>query len=801
MNETQRGVGRGPRATNPLMSVLDLFSSVWFGIVLATLLFVFCSIGSAMPAVRQLPGLEMTEFEWFHWWPFNALVVLLTVSLTTVTVRRIPFRAVNLGVWTIHTGIIVMVLGSYHYFTTKVEGDAPVFRRLVRIELPGMTAPESLVALPGGRTQVIAGPDLWRFQIQDTNSAWPLLSEGDEGKSAYAVNVMVTPPGGEPFIRQLLAGYPQYTEDVLPGKGRAIKAVGTKLLRDDLKLTLDYEPQTHFHVMDTWALYVRRAGDEEWIERPIRGLPRYNEYIPSRAEVFSEPDKPFPLRSLDVNVAPAPGGDALSGATAHITGYLPYADWQQRWRDGGDRLYPVIDVSFTTNKREADPFQMVAFDAQHSQAADGNLQFVWLDRAERVAELPTDSRAVLRIGVPEKNINLELPLTPQNVVGAAGSFTPIEGTDFSYRVVNVQDNLVLPQSSGTVSVALVDIKTPEGQFTRMVANPAEKTIDMSSDSRDPHGGGASAPTAPDPRIQMTYQPASAAIILAAHPGGLHLVFNGMNGRVMDRPVRVGDTVELTSTIGLRIDRFIASGTLEAKPYVVPIASRQARVGQSFAMIRLEVATPRGVQSEWLRFNQYVFPDNSYSYGGRFAYTPVRFEAADGRQVEVILSRERMPLPNPIALDEFALDTHIGGYSGSATTIRNYVSRLRFLENGVWTEPAEIAVNAPTESGGFWYFQSTWDKPPTATSTAGMNFTGLGVGNRNGVYTQLVGCCLSVAGMIYAFYVKPVLKRRRAEQQRAKAGRHQWAESDEAEYPPRHDDLDVRNPAEPADVRA
>ena len=50
---------------------------------------------------------------------------------------------------------------------------------------------------------------------------------------------------------------------------------------------------------------------------------------------------------------------------------------------------------------------------------------------------------------------------------------------------------------------------------------------------------------------------------------------------------------------------------------------------------------------------------------------------------------------------------------------------------------------------------------------GMNFTGLGIGNRHGVYVQLLGCCVSVAGMIFAFYVKPVLKRRREMESRSK----------------------------------
>jgi hypothetical protein len=35
-----------------------------------------------------------------------------------------------------------------------------------------------------------------------------------------------------------------------------------------------------------------------------------------------------------------------------------------------------------------------------------------------------------------------------------------------------------------------------------------------------------------------------------------------------------------------------------------------------------------------------------------------------------------------------------------------------------------------------------------------------VGNRTGVHVQLVGCCIAVIGMIYSFYIKPIIKRRR-----------------------------------------
>lgn len=743
--------------------LLNLFSNVWFGVFWAALLFLYCSIGSAIPHLRRQPWLEMTEFEWFHWWPFNFLVAIFCTALVTTTIRRIPLRWVNAGVWTIHTGIITLCLGSYYYFITKVEGDAPVFRRQVKIELPGLPTPATLLAVSGSETSVSAGADLWRFQIESTNTAWPILSDENKGQNAYAVNVFVRPPDGEPFVRQLLAGFPQYTEDVIPGKGRAIKSIGRKLLDETLKLSLDYEPQESFHVMDTWALFVRPSGAKDWNERRIDGLPRYNERIATREHVFTDPHDPLPLRPLDLPVPPAASADPLSAASVRVTGYLPYAHMERRWKTGGDRLNPVLQLGIIAEESRDQSYELIAFDPQHSQAADGNVQFVWLADSTQVKSLPVDSRAMLRISVPDANVSLDVPFTPQTI---GGPLTPVPGTEFAYRVLDVHDNLALPGKDRGVSVAVVEIQTPTGTFRRWVADSPEHSRDLPAEGADPH---ASAPPTPDPRLQMSYQPRTPPLIFAAHPGGLHFVFNGPNGRVIGREVRSGESIEILPAISVRVDSYWASAVAEVKPVVVPMMSRRRDAGESFAMIRLEVDTGQGLQTKWLAFNSYAFPNEQYAYGGRFSFTPERFRTTDGSSVEVLFSRQRMKLPHPVTMEDFELDTHVGGYSGSASTIRNYVSRLRFFDQGQWTEPVAIAVNHPTQYGGFWYFQSSWDRPPQPDSTDGMNYTGLGIGNRHGVHIQLAGCSIAVTGMIFAFYIKPVLKRRRFEQSRARAG--------------------------------
>jgi len=763
--------GNGQRLPRGLTRrLLDLFSSVWLGVLLATLLFVYCSVGSALPSVRKHPLLELTEFEWFHWWPFNLLILLFCANLCIVTVRRIPLRAVNAGVWMIHTGIILLAIGSFYYFGTKVEGDAAVFRREVQIKVPNGNHAATLVALPGSELSMHVDDGAWHFRIDSTNPAWPILSDEHKGETAYAVNVTVTPPVGEPFIRQLLDGYPQYTEDVLPGQGRAIKALGRKLVEPDLTLTLDLHPTEYFHVMDSRALFVRRPGDRQWIERPIHGLPRYHEHVAARDQVFTDRRDTLPVRPLDLEVPCGPDADALRDTPVRITGYLPYAQTRRQWRDGGGMLNPVLRFTLSTDHTQPQAFELMALDRRLSLAGNGLARFRWLDDPAAARALEPGRQAMLRIEVPGTETKLEIPLNAETVAGAGGDFKSIEGIPYKYRVLAVHDDLTIPSTGGMVSVVMLELQTPDGTFTRMVADQPALTRDMhDDDTTDPHGGDVRSPGSSDPRIVTTYKPSTAPLVFVAHPDGLDLVYSGPAGRKLVEPLKVGEKADIADGVSVRVDALLSHARAEVRPFVVPRQARREDVGPGYSTIRLEIDTGQGLESRWLPYHHYALPDANYAYGGRFAFQPEVLRLADGTLIEVLFSRERRRLPNAVALEDFQLDTHVGGYTGSASTIRNYVSNLRFGDAEGWTEPRIVKVNAPTEDGGYWYFQSTWDRPTGGESIGGMNYTGLGVGNRNGVWVQLAGCALSVIGMLFAFYVKPMLKRRRAAQARARIG--------------------------------
>lgn len=76
--------------------------------------------------LRRLPGFEMTELEFYSWWPMRVALLLFVANMIVATVRRIEFTFKNIGVLTVHTGIITIALGSVYYQKLKKEGDTLV---------------------------------------------------------------------------------------------------------------------------------------------------------------------------------------------------------------------------------------------------------------------------------------------------------------------------------------------------------------------------------------------------------------------------------------------------------------------------------------------------------------------------------------------------------------------------------------------------------------------------------------------------------------------------------------------------
>lgn len=791
----------------PARFLLDLFSSVRFGIAILIVLFVYSTIGSAglfyptglnvlrgenwhIEFVRQWRCFELTEFEWFHTWYFNLIIGLLCANIIITTLRRIRLSWLNAGVWMIHTGIIILCVGSVVYFGTKVEGDATVIRRAVRINWTGEAGAKPVVmpALPGNRVDVPAPGGTYTFVVADINPQWPIVSEEHKGEKAYSVSIAVTKPDGERYIRQLLDGYPQYTEDVIPGKGRFKKqeeSKGEAIFDKDIAMDLALEPQDRFWLKDSWAIYARSLGTKDWSQRAIKGLPRYNDYVPTENDVWAAPGEPIPVLPLSIPVAAKETNDPLRDAQVRVTGYLRYAMPQtQIVAGGGASLFPVVNLDFENKNIGGQRVNLAALDASANTAVQGLISFRWINDADALERLRNSAQRKLSIVVPGEAgadpVRHDVVISPQdleNVENAEFKDVPglPEGRKLAYRIKGSADNLAMGEpdpasGSNTIWVLMVEFKKQDGtQFTRFVADITARTRDVTDASAGAHGM-----VAPDPSILTEYTPALLApVTLVAGPADLGLrVLLNTGGALREQPLKTGDKVEVNDTLTMTVRDWSPTGRIEERPAIVPTASRDKDIDRAFllSMVKVEITRAGKTVSRWLPFHRYSYTDDGHSDPslGRFNPETIRFE--DGREVEVLFSRESMPLPQRVALEDFRITSHVGGFEqGKMGSIRDWTSILTFEDpaasgTGGWTPGMAMSTNDPVSHNRLWYFQSFWDAPRAPrfqgdSGSAGLNYTGVGIGNREGVHTQLAGCCLSVFGMLYAFYYKPILRRR------------------------------------------
>jgi len=763
----------GSRPASPIVRLLDLLSSVWLGVALLCLLFIYSSIGSSgvpvrinifrpdawMP-VREI--FELSEYEWFHWWPFDVLIALLCVNMIVATLRRIPLNLVNLGVWLTHAGIIILALGSVWYFSTKVEGDAPVARRRIVAQVEGHE-PASMIASPGQFMQIGSDDEAYLLQVWDIVPDWEILSGADKGKRAYKVSVAVR-SSTQVFIRELLAGYPQYTEDLIPSNDpaqpftRARKALGKPLVDEAIDLSLDYQPQEFFYLKESMAIYLRQVGQTRWIERPVRGLPRFNDYIASYDHAWRAPGEELPpLKPVDVQVAPAGEDDPLPDVTFRITDYLRFAFMQERRVGGGDRIQPTATVRIDFSSGQAREYELVALDPMRRSASDIALDLRWAGSDEEMAVLKEMRPPRLHIEVPAESIILDEPIMSIGLEDEP--FRPIGESGYRYRV------RALPTlTDRDLSLAIVEIARGDERFMRWVAEDPSLTRDLPADGGMPDHAQV---RLLDENIVMTYEPGQGQLLrLVAGPGAdeLRLLVADRIAEVTEYKIAVGEPVRLAEGATITVTGYLPRSRTEKRPLIVPPQQRDRSIGARASMIRLNVPTADEAASLWLPFHDYPFARTEETLR-RFPYQPTLLELPDGRDIELIYSRRRMRLPAPAALETFEVDTHIGGFTGDESSILDWRSILRFQNVSGWSEPIAVHMNHPVHFGGLWFFQASWDPPEAPRfegdrGSNGLNYTILGVANRNGVFVQLVGCCIAAVGMIYAFYVKPYIKRRR-----------------------------------------
>lgn len=673
--------------------------------------------------LRRLPGFEMTELEFYAWWPMRLVLSLFVLNMITATVRRIEFVFPNLGVLTVHTGIVTIALGSIYYQGLKLEGDTVLF-----------------AGEPGPDGNPTAGP-----------------------------------------------------------------------------------PQDGFFDNTSIVLWARQEG-RAWQQRLIRA-PRYNDYgllspasgpEDSALEMIRRGNGPD-ARRLDRAMPHPPGSTLIDpDISLRMVGYAAYARLVTDWvRAVPPASGPATPVRFAELRSHRD---------EHGQPTDRPLKapfyFVPTSPAQRLGETEafgleytlgmSDQRwADLAVDLPAGTrhaIVAQLPGGDRQVIAIQpGVRTAVGQSGYSIEVKRIEPEPPFPiitegYRGATSSMAIVRVTKPDGTAFERWAYHRFPEIDQDMlDELNERG----MPTRrdADPAIRIAYIDASKLqVYVDEQPGRVRALVRlpGERAHAIDA-VSDGLVRDIMPGLDLALTQRWDHAEQVDRPLSIPEEQRDVReVGSHLnGFLGVEVRTGDFRRTVWIPFSKYVGTDPNQE---RTVALP------GGRRLTLTFGRLRHRFPNfMLQLIDFKMIAY--DHRGSP---RDFQSRVRVVPLHEDSAPSGFAtyehvtkLNAPLQAPfmpsdkrsavanavgtfgsrlnprQFKLSQAGWDArgwemtqkqaDQGLVPRAYASFTILGVGNNPGIHIIALGGVMMSVGIPWAFYVKPlILRRRKAALQRALA---------------------------------
>jgi hypothetical protein len=747
-----RGVGVMPRAIAAIVGLpmlVTLASGAWYFALWPLLRYdthagtgfrLFANFVERYKSMqlRRLSGVEMSELEFYAWWPLKLILVLFVINMIVTTLRRIEFTLPRLGVLMVHTGIVTLALGSMYYASNKQEGDVLLIAG--SLEAGGQTAPGRPETGFYDNTQSA----IWI--TKDPAQGWeqrrlPLIPRYSD------YNLLAVPGASLPdFDDRLPAG--------MTPTPTMLKTAAAHRHRDHGPLSIEVPHE-----------YPRLGREPGFVDDDIRmrivGYASYAQLetrwvADDRPASVSEPA--MSMREVEAVLA----GPGQPGEAA------PTKTWQ---------LVPESPV------HRADALDLMSVEYTRGISASR-----WLDLQ---AVLPARARHGLVVEVGSfKGV----------LAAEADRVVTIGDTGWSVRVKQLSPRPIMPivtpgYRGAESSVAVLEVTPPSSSgataFERWVySRYPELTQDLTLPS-----GAEQAPNAAPVRT-----PASGAIRIAyIDASRLSVIFDERSDgsvralvrlpsapAVVTEQVKPGDSVQVAPALSLRLGKRLERARRVEVPVVVhPHDRDKDNIGNhKAAAIALEVRAGSGApETLWLPFTQYL------SAGQETMRT---LTLSDGRSVTLAFGRVRHEFEP--AMSVRLLDFEMTPYPHSSQP-RDFKSEVLVSSrwNGVYKdEPAKTSLNEPLlvrtpfvpredvprlanlvgwtlsliAPNQYKFSQSGWDQGGWSETKALVDagtlerpharFTILGVGNNPGIYIIAAGAVLMSIGIPYAFYLKPWL---------------------------------------------
>jgi len=746
----------------------------------------FCDRTKAI-TLRRLPGVEMSELEFYSWWPLRLVLLLFVVNMVTATVRRIEFNFKNTGVLTVHTGIVLIAIGSVFYSAGKLEGDMLLRAGAVdpSTNLPGVGPPEG----------------------------------GFYDNTRVALHIST----GEVFEQRLISGLPRYNDySTSIGGGDSPSAIELSKAAspwnsaeaDARTLALDLTPpDTRRADADIRASLLKAQVDSSTIERVL-------------SEGFSPRDIEDASGDLGAKLVALEGPllrELVRRSMARrvrfeVVGYASYAtltkDFAQVDASSRHSDEPLAPVRFLRpivlgqDAPSADAPALVLLPGSPASRIDQSPQVAveytlgakggmpdnrWRDLAE---PLPPGTMHALVVEIPGDN-----GAPGYRGVHPVSTHARIEVSGYTIEVDDLLQQPPFPiitkgYENAQSSLAKVRVTPPDGKaFTRWVYHRFSEISQDMLDELGPSGMAKRRDASTD--IRISYLDASVGVnmyIDEPTPGALRAMVRTRGGElrtITPKKTAAGLTVipDLTPQLGLALTESWDHSREFERPAITPADERDNRkVGtHDEAAIAVRVSSVGEAkrspsQIVWLPFAKYLEQRQTAS---RFV------SLADGRRFELTFGRLYHRLPGmSLRLREFEMISYdhrgtprdyqsqiiVNSTDGSFDTFEHEATlNYPLTAPYIWSDSRSLVGNiagrivAGLSPAQFKFSQAGWDANTWRQTQAMVDqgqlakpyvaYTILQVGNNPGIHVVALGAILMALGIPWAFYIKPWLVRR------------------------------------------
>ncbi|MBS0190421.1 MAG: hypothetical protein U0573_14140 [Phycisphaerales bacterium] len=689
--------------------------------------------------LRRLPGMEMSELEFYGWWPLRLVLVLFVVNMIVATVRRIEFNFKNIGVLTVHSGIVLIALGSIYYNGLKREGDT----LLLASQRGAGEEPE-----PGPLVNSFYDSTLVSLYVQEFGQFGPSGLE-----------------------QRVLNGIPRYNNYNLGAfSGKSMLEAGNRkrpwigvaeegaldvpVQSYPLKLV---DPSVRFRVVG-YAAYADPVEDWKQVD-------------PASLTGIREGFRLNPLRTVFLTSGLADEKGVTNDKPVFSFFFLPGMPARRL------SVNDVMGVEYTlgpgagmTAERWADLSTPLPTDTEHALI----VEIPGKDGGEKIRKVvPVRPGSTLKVGPYELRVDQLTPEPPFPIVTES-------------------------HKGATSSVAVVHIKPPQGDgYSRYIYH---RFPELNQDILDtPRPDGRMNRRDADPAIRIAYLDASKVQAYFDEPaagGPVRAIVRrpGGNVRVIDE-LPGGMLEEFVPKVSLRVDQRWAHAERSDRPGPVPPEEQDKRMVGTHekAMLAVEVIVPGDAQRGtkewstvvWLPFQKFLGMDRDAAK---------RVNLPDGRQIELTFGRARHVFRDfSLRLVDFKMiaydhrgaprdfesivrvepsgtsDVSFGAFTHACSLNEPLTAPFHWSDSRPWIRNAAYRIASGFDPNQFKMSQAAWDQDGWRESQkladAGLlpapraRFTILQVGNNPGIHVIALGGILMALGIPWAFYLKPWLVRR------------------------------------------